>query len=185
MRGFLCCAVVSAIVVVAAGAPAPAAVSVGQRDAALEQGILRDVNHLRVAHGLAALQPSAALGSAATFQSKALLAQGLFDHSTPGSGSFTSRLRRFYPTARASSWSVGENLLWSSAGISPAQAVELWLQSPEHRRIMLDPSWREFGIGAVYAPAASGVYAAANGPVVVVTVDFGARLGRARTVAGR
>ena len=47
---------------------------------------------------------------------------------------------------------------------------------------MLDPSWREFGAGAVAAPSAPGIYATV-GPVVVVTVDFGTRASTTRTAA--
>ena len=49
----------------------------------------------------------------------------------------------------------------------------MWENSPEHRKNMLDPHWREIGISAVHAPTASGVY---NGlPVSIVTTDFGVR----------
>ncbi len=182
MRRFVCCALLGAVALVLAGSPS-AASAPGQRDAALEQGILRELNRVRVAHGLAALQPSAALRSAALYQSRSLLAQGVFAHDTPGGGAFSERLRRFYPVAGATSWVVGENLLWSTAGITPAEAVKLWLESPAHRKVMLDASWRELGVAAVLAPDAPGVFARADGPVVVVTVDFGARAGGSRLTA--
>ena len=156
-------------------ATAPAAVTApAQRETALEQGILREVNRVRSERGLRPLVAARGLQAAAAFQSRALLTQGVFDHDTDGSGTFHDRLRRFYPVGASRAWSVGENLLWSSNGIDAATAVRLWLDSPVHRRIMLDPVWREFGAGAVAAPAAPGVYASA-GAVVVVTIDFGMR----------
>jgi uncharacterized protein YkwD len=163
----------------------PAAVgssSPAQRDSSLEQGILREVNHVRSDRGLRALSSSRSLQAAAAFQSRALLTEGVFEHDSTAGGAFGDRLRRFYPVGSARAWSVGENLLWSGAGIDAGAAVQLWLDSPVHRRIMLDPSWREFGVGAVTASSAPGVYASV-GPVVVVTMDFGVRSTISRTTA--
>jgi uncharacterized protein YkwD len=129
---------------------------------------------VRAGHGLQALRLSRGLEAAAKFQTRSLLSQGLFEHDSPAGGSFGDRMHRFYPVGGSRSWGVGENLLWSSAGLDAAGAVRIWLDSPPHRKIMLDPSWREFGIGAFGAPAAPGVYASA-GAVVVVTMDFGSR----------
>lgn len=137
---------------------------------------------MRSDRGLRQLASSRSLQAAAAFQSRALLTEGVFEHDSTAGGAFGDRLRRFYPIGSAKAWSVGENLLWSAAGIDATKAVQLWLDSPVHRRIMLDPSWREFGVGAVTAPTASGVYASV-GPVVVVTMDFGVRSTAARQPA--
>jgi uncharacterized protein YkwD len=174
MRRSLCCALIVVLACVAAPLAAGWPKSAAQRQTSLEQGILRDVNRVRVAHGLRPLTLSRPLQAAASFQTRTLLTQGVFDHDTTAGGTFAGRLRRFYPVAGARSWSVGENLLWSSAGISAESAVEVWLQSPVHRRTMLDPQWQETGVGAFGAASAPGVYGSA-GPVVVVTMDFGAR----------
>ena len=174
MRRLLPCA----LVVVLALAVAPLATgtsrTAAQRQLALEQGILREVNRVRSAHGLDALTLSRGLQVAASFNTRALLAQGVFEHDSAASGSFGGRLRRFYPAGNAHGWSVGENLLWGSAGINAESAVKSWLESPGHRRIMLDPTWREAGVGAFAVASAPGVYSDA-GPVVVVTMDFGSR----------
>jgi uncharacterized protein YkwD len=143
------------------------------------------VNRVRSEHGLRQLTSSGGLRAAATFQSRALLNQGVFEHDSAQGGPFGDRLRRFYPVGSAPSWSVGENLLWSSLGIDAAGAVRLWLGSPSHRKIMLDPTWREFGLAAISAPSASGVYSVADGPVVVVTMDFGVRGGRSTSSVSR
>jgi uncharacterized protein YkwD len=174
MRRSLCCAVTAAVLAIVGVASATADTGPGQREMTLEQAILHEVNHVRSDRGLRPLTASRSLVAAAAFQSKALLTQGLFDHDTQGGGAFGDRLRRFYPVGSARAWSVGENLLWSSVGIDAATAIQRWLDSPPHRHILLDPTWREFGIGALGTNAAPGVYAAA-GPVVVVTMDFGVR----------
>ena len=180
MRLSLC----SALVVMLALAATPLAMGTAkgpspQRQLTLEQGILREVNHVRVARGLHPLTSARGLQAAASFQSRALLVQGVFEHDSAAGGAFGLRLRRFYPAGAARSWSVGENLLWAAAGLSPESAVQMWLDSPAHRRVLLDPAWLEFGVGAFGSAAASGVYASA-GSVVVVTLDFGVRTGASR-----
>ena len=64
-----------------------------------------------------------------------------------------------------------------SATVSPdvdaAQAVQWWMQSPEHRANILTPEWREIGIAAIHADSAGGPYR--DSPVTVITTDFGVR----------
>jgi len=174
MRRVLCCALLVVVALAAAPLAAGTTKTPTQRESSLEQGILREANRVRVSFGLRPLALSRALQAAATFQSRVLLEQGLFDHDTAAGGTFGSRLRKFYPVSGARAWSVGENLLWSSDGIDAQNAVKMWLDSPPHRRNLLDPTWREFGVAALNTPSAAGVYAAA-GQVVVVTMDFGTR----------
>ena len=174
-----------ALSVTAVSSPAsPTARVSDQRDATLEQGILRDVNRIRVARGLRALVISPALQAAASFQSRDMLDHGYFDHDQPGGASFSERLRHFYPLGSGSTWIVGENLLWSTPGLDATGAVRMWLASPPHRKNLLDPTWREVGLGAYEAAIGTGAFAAANGPVVVVTMDFGSR-GVTRTPAAK
>ena len=56
--------------------------------------------------------------------------------------------------------------------VGAVRAVGLWMASPEHRAVILDGSWREVGIGAVHADAASGMFL--SRAVTVITTDFGA-----------
>ena len=187
-RPLLLCVLLVLLAVPAALAPASATAkaSVGeQRNGTLEQGIQREVNRIRVAHGLRALTLSTPLQASAMFQTRDMLEHGYFDHDQPGGASFSDRLKRFYPLIGGSAWLVGENLLWSSDGITPAAAVKLWLSSPPHRRNLFDPMWREFGIGAFDTAAPIGAFTEANGPVVVVTIDFGSRSGSRTTAAVR
>lgn len=177
------CLLAASIVSVHAGVAARTTVA-EQRDAGLEQAVLREVNRLRQSHGLRQLTLSAPLQTAAAFQTRDMLQHGYFDHEQPGRISFGDRLKRFYPVITGASWTVGENLLWSSPTISATEAVKLWLASPPHRRNLFDPAWRDVGVGAFSAPAAPGSFAAASGPVVVVTMDFGSRAG-GRVTSGK
>ena len=47
------------------------------------------------------------------------------------------------------------------------------MHSPEHRRNILDPSWRQIGIGAVHSQTATGTFG--DQPVTIITTDFGYR----------
>jgi uncharacterized protein YkwD len=53
------------------------------------------------------------------------------------------------------------------------QAVELWLASPAHRRILLDKRWRQVGLGVIRANGAGGIYAGQS--VVIMAAEFGLR----------
>ena len=84
---------------------------------------------------------------------------------------FWKRLSLYYPQRTTSSWSVGENLLWTSGDLDSVRALGIWMTSAEHRATILDPRWRDVGIAAVEAAGAPGMYSGLN--VVVVTADFG------------
>lgn len=47
-------------------------------------------------------------------------------------------------------YAVGENL--AAGPQSAPEVMKLWMESPSHRDIILDPTWREVGIGIRTAP---------------------------------
>jgi uncharacterized protein YkwD len=49
----------------------------------------------------------------------------------------------------------------------------MWMKSPPHRANILDPRWREIGVGAVYSASARGAFT--HRPVTIITTDFGVR----------
>jgi uncharacterized protein YkwD len=97
---------------------------------------------------------------------------GFFAHASYGGSPFWKRVAARYASG-AGSWSVGENLLFRSPELSAQAALQLWLQSPEHRSNMLSPMWREIGLGAVHVSSAPGVYG--GRAVTILTADFGVR----------
>jgi len=133
------------------------------------------LNETRAQHGLRALALSRALESAAVSHSRAMLQYGFFAHESSDGSQFAARLKRFYSPAGYTYWSAGENLLYDTGALDAGTAIQAWLASPEHRRNMLDPTWREVGIASVYAPSAGGTFG--GQPTWVVTMDFGARIG--------
>ncbi|TML96373.1 MAG: CAP domain-containing protein [Actinobacteria bacterium] len=139
----------------------------------LEQSVLADVNALRHEHGLASLRLSAKLAAAARTHSVEMARRGYFSHDSANGSSFDKRIVRYYPLHGTHYWSVGENLLWSSPDVDAAGALDMWMNSPEHRKILLTARWREIGLAAVHVAAAPGTYGGRE--VTIVTADFGVR----------
>ena len=138
----------------------------------LERAVLAELNGIRRANGLVPLRSSSLLGAAADAHSQAMGRLGFFAHESRDGSSFVDRVRRYY-RPQAGTWSVGENLLWSTRGIDARRAVAMWMQSPGHRQNILTAEWREIGLGAVTVPGAPGVYGGLD--VVIITTDFGVR----------
>ena len=134
--------------------------------------ILDALNAMRRERGLVPLRANVPLARAAAEHSRDMVANGYFAHDSPDE-SFADRLERFYSSAHARSWSVGENLLRTSRPLDAAGALAIWTTSPPHRRQMLSPAWRDVGIAAASRAGAPGVYGGQN--VTVVTADFGVR----------
>ena len=138
----------------------------------LDAGVLVQLNAIRTAHGLVPLKVNATLSVAAERHSAEMLADGYFAHNSHNGSPFRKRLTSSSGAA-LHGWSVGENLLWSSPEVDASAALRMWMASPEHRRNILDPSWREIGVAAVHADSAPGTYG--GRPVTIITTDFGAR----------
>jgi uncharacterized protein YkwD len=139
----------------------------------LESGVLQQLNQIRVQHGLVPLRLSAPLTTAAIQHSREMGADGYFEHASYDGTAFWKRIGRWYGSQGYGYWSVGENLLWSSPGVDPKAALQLWMNSPEHRANILNGRWREIGVSAVHLDAAPGTYKGL--PVTIVTTDFGVR----------
>jgi uncharacterized protein YkwD len=139
----------------------------------LEQDVLASINALRSEHGLAPLRLSTALSAAARQHSNEMAARGYFSHDSANGSSFDRRIARYYPIGGRRYWSVGENLLWSSPDVDAERALDMWINSPEHRKNMLTARWREIGLSAVHVISAPGTYGSRE--VTIVTSDFGVR----------
>lgn len=162
------------LAVVGAATASPAQPT-GQRVAlsSLEQGVLADLNAIRVQHNLVPLRLSTALTTSAREHSQEMATKGYFAHESADGSAFWKRIKLVYPQGSGGYWSVGENLLWSSPDVDPSGALKLWMNSPEHRANILSPNWREVGISALHADAAPGAFQGLD--VTIVTTDFGVR----------
>lgn len=139
----------------------------------LESQVLTELNNVRREHGLVPVKLSRPLTLAADTHSRAMGTYGFFQHESRDGSAFWKRVQRFYGPDKFASWSVGENLLWSSGQLDAAEALRLWMESPGHRKNILTPRWREVGLSAVTVPGAPGVFGGRD--VTIVTSDFGVR----------
>lgn len=128
----------------------------------LELAIHERVNEARVERGLDPLAFDTDLREIARFHSEDMAERGYFNHTSPDGDTLEDRYDQFgydcrVPAGTFQYKSGGENLFkyQSSASISDEeladQVVEGWLNSPAHRRNLLDEDWRREGIGVATA----------------------------------
>jgi uncharacterized protein YkwD len=167
-------AAVSAIYLVLPGTAQPArARTTAVKLTTLDQGVLVQLNAIRKLHNLTPLTIDTSLSRSAAQHSVEMGLKGYFQHNSADGTAFWKRIQRFYGASTYSYWSVGENLLWSSPDVDPAQAMRLWMNSPEHRANILNPRWRQIGVSSVHLDAAPGTYQGLA--VTIITTDFGVR----------
>jgi uncharacterized protein YkwD len=169
---------IAALAAVLAVVAAPGSSTAGPQGAvgpagALQAALVGQVNALRTARGLPRLKPSPGLATAAAAHSTQMARLGYFSHNSANGASFSQRIASYYRSSGYRRWAVGENLVWGAPDLSAVRALKLWLASPPHRAILLDPRWRELGLAAVHSASAPGVYG--NRPATVITADFGTR----------
>jgi uncharacterized protein YkwD len=164
-----------ALTLAASATAAPAASPVRTLAAAntLETQVLAQLNAIRRKHRLVPLKLSRPLTAAADAHSRAMGTHGFFAHDSRDGSDFWKRVRRYYRADGFRTWSVGENLLWSSGALDAAAAVKMWMGSPGHRKNILTARWREIGLSALVVRSAPGVYGGRD--VIIFTTDFGVR----------
>jgi uncharacterized protein YkwD len=129
------------------------------------------INVNRVRHGLDRLTENARLTTAATAYSNAMVRRHFFGHVDPDGTTIADRLFKVgYLTDRLRDWLTGENVTWAQTSRStPARVVSDWMRSPIHRDNILDPRFREIGLGvALGSPEGDPPDKAAT-----YTTDFG------------
>jgi uncharacterized protein YkwD len=73
-----------------------------------------------------------------------------FSHYAPNGDSVADRARHTGYIKSTCSWNVGEVLAWGVAGRSTAAAtVRAWMNSSEHRHILISSSYSDLGVGAI------------------------------------
>jgi uncharacterized protein YkwD len=129
------------------------------------------INRMRVHYGLVPLHFNVDLRDSATGHSDSMVVHRYFAHEGPG-GSVDSRISRTgYLDKAVHAFTIGENIAAGSGHDgSPWQIFEDWMHSAPHRENILDPSYRDAGVGVARGFPFGGAGAAAT-----YTVDFGAR----------
>jgi uncharacterized protein YkwD len=142
--------------------------------AADRSAVVCEINAARAEAGRGLLQYRPSLAEASGAHSADMVARRYFAHESPEGAGPADRAWDAGYMRHADSWRVGEVLVWSrgSAPLTAARAVELWLDSPSHRRILLSPRYRDVGAGlAPGAPLGDPALTSAT----TVTVTLGRR----------
>lgn len=129
------------------------------------------INRVRARYGLRSLSFNPSLRDSATGHSDSMVAHRYFAHEGPG-GSVDSRISRTGYLHRARAFTVGENIGGGHGRRfgSPMAVFKEWMHSPPHRANILDPGYRDVGVGV-----ARGYPIGGNAGSATYTVDFGAR----------
>lgn len=106
------------------------------------------VNNERAAVGAPALKVDRQLESAASSYAARLVAEHFFSHVDPAGGTLAGRISASGYSRGRDLFASGEDLAWG-AGLraSPAGTLAAWMGSQGHRSVMLDPGYRDVGIG--------------------------------------
>jgi uncharacterized protein YkwD len=131
------------------------------------------INRVRVHHGLHPLAFNGELRDSATGHSDSMVTHHYFAHEGPG-GSMDSRITRTGYLHHAGAFTVGENIGGGHGRRhgSPMAVFEEWMHSPPHRANILDPGFRDAGVGVARGYPMGDAAGSAT-----YTVDFGARTG--------
>jgi uncharacterized protein YkwD len=153
-------AITLAAVLTTALTAAPAAAAGPGLDG-FERALIAKLNDARAQNGLASLRAHRGLSRAADTHSGDMLRADFFDHPSSDGTPFGRRVRRF-----ADAGIVGETLasLQQRRG-GAARVVQMWLDSPSHRAIVLRGDFRRVGVARRW-----GTLGAAKN--AVVTADF-------------
>lgn len=105
------------------------------------------VNAERSKRGLRELTRDGDLNQAARRHARDMVRRGYFSHVSPGGSTLGDRLRAV-DYGNGGGWRAGEALGWGTGSLAtPNSLVDEWLDSPPHRRILLDSGFRELGVG--------------------------------------
>jgi uncharacterized protein YkwD len=125
------------------------AVSAAPARASAQTDMLALVNLARAQRGWSCVTLQPALSKAAQSHSREMVTRRFFSHDSPGGVSYAARIRRAgYGKSGYSRWRVGEVLAWGAySSAAPGAVFRGWMASSAHRAVILDPSWRDAGVG--------------------------------------
>ena len=104
-------------------------------------------NKFRVANGRRPLKSNRRLVTAARGHAKNMVANRFFSHTDPGGRDALARIKATKYMGRSPRWMVGENIAWGQGELgTPRSIVSAWINSPGHRRNLLNRRYRETGL---------------------------------------
>jgi uncharacterized protein YkwD len=129
------------------------------------------INRERRAHGERRLRGNARLRRAAQSHTESMAFGNYFEHVGPRGQTPLTRMRDAGYISSRVGFEVGENIAWGTLELAtPRAIVAAWMASPPHRANILDPRYRETGIGVSPHPPASLAHGQAG---AIYTQDFG------------
>jgi uncharacterized protein YkwD len=135
--------------------------------AAIRTATICLLNLERSRAGREPLQEHASLRGVASRYAVQMVQDGFFDHTSPGGSTMTIRIKRSNYLRGARSWALGENLAWGSGRLAtPRQTVKAWMNSPGHKANILNPKFRDVGIGVTRPTSAAAVSRRVLDPVL-------------------
>ncbi len=139
-------------------APVRAEPSAADDGASLARAVVDLTNHERIKAGLLPLKWNDALAAAGTTFAQDMATRGFFSHASPEGSSPVDRARQAgYPAYGWGGLFVGENL---AKGYPTAEgAMQGWMNSEGHKANILNPKYREIGVGVALAPNGSRLWA--------------------------
>jgi uncharacterized protein YkwD len=128
------------------------------------------INGVRAQHGLRAVRANGRLRLAARRHAGDMAAHDFFAHDSPGGTTVSSRVKGAgYLGGGVREWWLGEALAWGRASAGAPRAIlKGLLASPPHRAILLDPNFRDLGVGV-----ARGAPSGSDAGALTVDLDFG------------
>jgi uncharacterized protein YkwD len=125
----------------------------------------------RAARDLPAVRESAQLTAAAQGHADDMVARHFFEHVTPGGSTLGDRVNATGYIQGRRDWELGETIAWAQQPLdTSASLMRAWLASPGHRAIILEPRFRDVGIGVT-----PGLTDGSAVPGATAVLDFGFR----------
>jgi uncharacterized protein YkwD len=114
------------------------------------RALMCEIDRVRAKRDLARLRDNDLLDRASRRHAADMVQRLYFSHETPDGAGPTDRARKVGYVKASCSWRIGEVLAWGVAGRSTAAAtVDAWMESPDHRKILVSRRYGELGTGMV------------------------------------
>jgi uncharacterized protein YkwD len=125
--------------------PPPPPTVVAGENASFANRVVELINAARRQEGLEPLSVTVSLTNAAQSRARTMAEAGVLSHTAPDGSTVAGRVQ----AAGYGGWTdLGEVIAAGPA--SPEEVVECWLASPDHRADLLDPNFKELGVGYYY-----------------------------------
>ncbi len=130
------------------------------------------VNRERAKRRKAPVRVSRLLARAAKGHSSDMVRRRYFSHVSANGRTMRQRIARTGYMRKRRSCRTGETIAWGTSDLgSPASLVESFMNSPQHKRILLDRRFRDIGVGLVRGVPVDGW--GTDG--MTLTLNFGRR----------